>query len=139
MREFGILLLVPFLGWTTADASQLYRCEIRDAVSLGADGRLERNQLVEKLANIESPIIVDTSTGAIRVGQFGSVQKWDVVQAANSANDFVAVQSSIFREGRAAAATDFIRIRAWEGMNGKILFIKYSLSIIFTGTCDFIQ
>jgi len=87
MREFGILLLVPFLGWSTADGSQLFRCEIRDAVSLGADGRLELNRVVEYLAKLENPIIVDTSTGAVRTGQFGSVQKWDVVQAASSAND----------------------------------------------------
>jgi hypothetical protein len=141
MPMLRVLLLVSFAFWYSAShaASSLYRCEAKDAVSLGSDGRIERGVATAYWQQQYANFIVDTATGAIRFGS-AKPDQWLVVQQGGPANDFVAVPNVAGGQRLvAAAATDFIRVRAWSEMKGKVLFIKYQLSQMITGTCDPIQ
>jgi len=138
MSDFRLLLLMIFVVSAPPDparADRLFRCEAKDAVVLGADGRIERTVATEYWRESHNNMIVDTSTGAIRYPEKAEPDRWEIVQAGNASNDFVVVPNP----APSMAATDFLRVRAWAEMKGTVLFIKYGLSMMITGTCTSIQ
>jgi len=140
------LLILPLLFALSAPAAAanggLYRCHALDAVSIQADGKLGRDNIDISSAKLWSSFIVDTSTGVIRNPQRSTEPShWTVVQKGNEANDFVAVPVSVPPVGErsllvaAAAATDFVRIRAWKRTITP-LFLLFQLSRMVSGTCE---
>ena len=113
----------------SAISAALYRCHVKDAVAIQDDGTLGRNGTTEIWRKALDDFIVDTSTGVIRFSLY--MEKWEIVQKGSGVDDFVAVPSL----APASAATDFIRIRAWGGKKS-VLFIKFGLSQMFSGTCE---
>jgi hypothetical protein len=61
----------------------LYRCQAQDAVALGKDGTIERNEVAAFWRNIQGLFVVDTNTGVI-LDKAGHHQ-WAVVQRGLSA------------------------------------------------------
>jgi len=61
---------------------------------------------------------------------------------AGSANDHVLVMRDVVRldadEVAARAATDFIRVRAWQSER-QAKFLAFSLSTLVTGTCEIVR
>jgi hypothetical protein len=122
--------------------------------------RLEDNGHLGKAAGnfpkMMDGIIIDTLTGAITFpfyeGSDLSRQVWRVVQNGSAANDYVLIPKRnlnlpLFRKdigdkdindiGR-AAATDFIRIRAWTE-NPQVTFISFGFSTLWSGTCEVVR
>lgn len=132
----AFLLAVPAFGYET-----LLRCSVNDAVSLQDDGSLSRDDNAARTARGDD-YIVDLTTGAVRLCLRAEdyceslTAPWIVVNRGNSANDAVLVPPGPSGEEYELswAATDFIRIRQWTG-HGAILFLRYSLSTLASGTC----
>jgi hypothetical protein len=72
----------------------------------------------------------------------GRREIWDIVQDGSNENDHVLVQRSDYprnvKRMAADAATDFIRIRAWD-RKPQSTFMAFSLSTLVTGTCDILR
>src|SRR5215207_2285619 len=130
----GIAGLIALLALTDPTlGAGLYRCHAKDAVSLADDGTLGRNKVTEYWRQVSEDVIVDTTTGAIRFGD-ADPQTWKIVQNGDFSNDFVAVPQFT----PAPAPSDTIRVRAWQDMK-TVLFIRYGLLMMVTGTCEPIQ
>jgi hypothetical protein len=118
----------------------LYRCQAQDAVALGKDGTFERNEVAAFWRNIQGSFVVDTNTGVIR--DKAGHHRWAVVQRGPTDNDFVAVPNDWGSAERrmAIAGRDFLllRVRAWVDPT-KVLFMRFSLSMLFSGTCEVIR
>jgi hypothetical protein len=133
-----MLLALLILNLTPAMSADLLHCTAKDAMALQQDGTLAKDTGTKFW---ESDIyIIDTATGAVRMGNQPPVQ-WIVAQKGNDSNDTILVpprdpdeQSNFGVEDLADAATDFIRIRQWKDSNA-ILFIRYGLDTIVSGTC----
>ena len=143
-----LALLIPLPTF----AADLLRCQAKDAISLQKDGTLRKDSGAELASN--DNYIVDISTGVVRVSNPSpsmmsirlSPAQWFVAQEGNDLNDTVLVPrnptmssvSTFARDDLRDAATDFIRIRQWKGQS-TILFIRYALSTMVSGTCEPIQ
>ena len=119
--------------------AKVYRCNAKDAVSLQSDGSLKRD---EDLRKDLDGIIIDTLTGAVTYPN-GIRLVWDVVEEGGNNNDHVLVIRGSFypqdiKGAAAAAATDFIRVRAWS-REPQVKFMKFSISRFITGTCVVVQ
>jgi hypothetical protein len=131
-----------------------YRCSVKDVVRLEDNGHL--GKAAGNYPKMMDGIIIDTLTGAITFpfyeGSDLSRQVWRVVQNGSAANDYVLIPKRnlnlpLFRKdigdkdindiGR-AAATDFIRIRAWTE-NPQVTFISFGLSTLWSGTCEVVR
>jgi hypothetical protein len=114
------------LSATPVSAAELFRCRILDAVEPDA-GRLARNKAISDI-KLFNPIIIDTATAKMRVGQpptnFGI---WTVVQRGDSNNDFIAT-----------AGSEMIRLRVWE-QPVQMIFTQAGGWRILSGVCDPIQ
>ena len=125
------------MGWLALTdptlGAGLYRCHAKDAVSLADDGTLGRSKVTEYWRQVSEDVVVDTTTGAIRFGD-ADPQTWKIVQNGDFSNDFVAVPQFTPTQ----APSDTIRVRAWQDMK-TVLFIRYGLLMMVTGTCEPIQ
>ena len=127
---FLLMIATPTLGAGASSVpSALYQCIAKDAVSLKGDGTLGRDSATGPWRKQNDNIIVDTTTGAMRFGDAKS-ETWKIVQKGDPKNDFVAAPHL----DPAVAVTDFIRIRAWAQLR-TVLFMRYGLSMVITGTC----
>jgi hypothetical protein len=116
-----------------------YRCSVKDVVRLLDNGQL--GEAEEHYRRDIDGFIVDTLTGAISYS-IGIRDIWRIVQNGGVANDYVLVPTSAFSDdvisaGR-AAATDFLRIRAWN-TKPQVTFIRFGLSVLWTGTCEIVR
>ena len=136
---FATLTLNVTIALGQNDAGKTYRCTAKDAVSLQDNGTLGKAG-AETRRKFDG-IIIDTLTGAITYAS-GSREIWDVVQEGNSANDHVLIPRDFIRrdakEVAAAAATDFIRVRAWTS-EPQVKFMAFELSTLVAGTCEVVR
>jgi len=139
----ALTILAAILAPTFARASDLLQCEPIDAVTLGDDGRLERNAATN-VASTDG-YIIDLSTGAVRITSGSAIlgpAQWIVVQEGGSGNDTVLVPAGLESPTLRTAATDSIRVRRWSiETDGQlpIRFVRYSLTTMISGTCEAIM
>ena len=127
IRSAVLLLMMT----TPALAAGLYRCDAKDAVSLQDDGTLGRDKVAESSRNKYEKIIVDTATGAMRVGD-DTPQIWTILSKGGPDNDFVAAAMPYHDPSQ--GVSESIRVRAWTGME-TVLFVWHGLSVV-SGTCE---
>ena len=142
----SLLALLALAALATAASAQAdksakgYRCAAKDAVRLQDDGSLGKD-LAEVERNRFDGVVIDTLTGAISYAD-GKREIWEIVQDGGSENDHVLVQRSDYprnvKRMAADAATDFIRIRAWD-RKPQSTFMAFALSTLVTGTCDILR
>lgn len=150
-RVAGIFIAAVFcasvLPFPAAAETSILRCQEKDAVDLQEDGTLERTAAAK--AQMVDHLLIDLSTGVVRL-LYGSSSSgpihYTVVQEGSSANDTVLVKLSgaseietLAKGSLVSAATEFIRVRQWSIVTGKepaIHFLRYSLSTLFSGTCQ---
>lgn len=107
----------------------IYRCVALEGRDLGDDGRMAPMRTDSPIFRAFQSILVDTTTGAIRVGS--SMWLWQVAQKGSTQNDFVAVAGP----SPSAAASNLLRIRHWQGMETPTFFMV-GLTMVVTGTCE---
>lgn len=139
----GCALTFPALG-----AKTVLRCTVNDAVTLQDDGTLSRNDNIAKGAET-GDYIIDITTGAVRFCMLGGDYcvdnfngPWIVARHGDADNDTVLVTSAPIASVRenptialVYAATDMIRIRQWRKGQPRILFLRFTISTLASGTC----
>jgi hypothetical protein len=119
-------------------AASLVRCHAKDAVSLQNDGTLAADEVAESAKTDDWTI--DIVNGNVWIGGGAGIGpvKWIVAQNGGGGNDTILLKPS-------NTPTDFIRIRQWtDPMVGRpdgspILFVRYDLSTLVSGTCEPVQ
>jgi hypothetical protein len=138
-------------------AADLLRCRAKNVVSLQEDGSLQesRGEMAPPPDFLSGDAmlwwdksetyIVDMAAGTVRMGGHRPLQMI-VAQEGNGANDTILVPlgdnprdaTNFTVEDLRNAATDFIRIRQWKNGDA-ILFVRYGLDTMVSGTCEPIQ
>lgn len=137
-----MLLAICFAEAGVAQEHKIYRCKVADVLSLSHDGRLSPDKNPKTLMRqLFDGSFIDTLTGAI-TSAGGGRAVWQIVQEGSGVNDYVLVQktsSSFPPDMRAsAAATDFIRLRAWKD-EPTVRFLVFSLSTVASGPCEVVR
>jgi hypothetical protein len=137
-------LLAALIGLACCDAAaaqehRTYRCKVVDVVSLAEDGRLRAdNNPKTVIRQFYDGAIIDTLTGAVTYRD-GTRTVWKVIQKGNFENDYVlAPDVPDDKQFAAAAATDFIRVRAWKE-NPTVRFLAFELSTLASGHCEVVR
>ena len=135
---FFTFLLSPHPGYTSP-AAKMYRCHVKDMVSLQDDGMLGKDGSSKFYIREYDGIIVDTLTGVITYAD-GRRERWKIIQHGNNENDRVLIPSQLTNPDELirAAATDFIRVRDWPH-KAPPKWIAFALSTLITGLCEALQ
>ncbi len=110
-----------------ASAQKIYRCLIEDGVYRDG-GKFVRNDFMRSRAGNFSPIIVDTASGIMRLGNAKPAQ-WVIAQRATSGGFFIATMHAI-----PGAAND--RFTLLHQLTPIEFVYYYETSMVFSGTCD---
>ena len=137
----AVLAGLACCGAASAQDHKTYRCKITDVMTLAEDGRLRAsNNPKDLMRQLYDGAIIDTLTGAV-TQRDGTRSVWKIIQKGNWENDYVLTPNPFMLDDTrvpAAAATDFIRVRAWTE-NPTVRFLIFDLSTLASGTCEAVR
>jgi hypothetical protein len=142
MKTYLLAVLIGLACCGAASSAQehkTYRCKVVDVVTLAEDGRLRADDNPRTvMRSFYDGAIIDTQTGAVTY-QDGTRNVWQVIQKGDDANDYVlAPEDAWLDDNRLAAATDFIRVRAWKE-NPTVRFLVFGPSTLASGPCEVVR
>jgi hypothetical protein len=117
-----------------------YRCTVKDAVGVQADGTLNKDDPRAKAAREHfDRMALDVPGGDITYPTEGRREN-RVVQRTSVRGDYVLVSDFYFGRNKTAAnaTTDFIRLHI-PADNLQAIFAAFQLSSLVTGTCDIVK
>jgi hypothetical protein len=138
---FAALSGLACCGTASAQEHKTYRCKVTDVVTLAEDGRLRGNDNPKDLMRqLYDVVLIDTLTGAV-TNRDDTRSIWKIIQKGNRENDYVLTPDVIvYGETKvaAAAASDFIRVRAWKE-SPTVKFLVFQLSTLASGPCEAVR
>jgi hypothetical protein len=128
VKHLAAVVLAALVCLGSAEAGELYRCEVRDQVSVQDDGTVGRSGFDEVVMKQASPLFVDTNSGMVRL--YGISRPWRIIQREAKDNGFIA---SWQFEGPASTAVQVIQLSTWKT---PVTFALYDAGQLMAGVCE---
>ncbi|MCA0320737.1 MAG: hypothetical protein LCH88_22010 [Proteobacteria bacterium] len=128
-REIFLALTIACAQIASARSDTLYRCELLDSAHVNEAGRFERIATYENMRAQMNPVLVDTSTGVVRVGRPATIWRWRVFQRGNSDMYWYLGRPDADPQ---ALVVSYLRITPWT--SPPLIFLSTSTAT-FSGQC----